>query len=218
MFSRSSVLRHFFRHASTKNDKIPVQLLKDIEFLGQAGEIVNVKPAFMRNFLHVGNKACYMTNGPRIPVVERKRELVVEKKKKPVEKVPAQELEKTPESAPALSLDELSSLFSNMRKSKKTSTTEFLASVSDSVAYSLVELGESLPETFTLSGQKFPVSSETLAQTVFNSTGIEVPASVIKVAEEDGKVVEEISKAGIYSWSFLAPGDATILKRKLRIQ
>lgn len=221
MLCKTSVARHFVRFASSKYDKISVQLLQDYQPLGVAGEIVRVKPAFMRNFLHVGNKACYMTNGPRIPVVERKREATVEKpKRKAQDKVLAQEPQTKPESTPAMSLDELSTLFTNLRssKSKKKATVGFRAAEDDTFAYSLAELGESLPETFTLSGKKYPITTEHLAKTVFNSTGIEVPSSIIKVVGEDGTAVEEIISEGLYSWSFLAPGDANILKKKLRVQ
>lgn len=218
MFARTSVARHFVRYAS-RSENISVQLLQDYQPLGAAGEIVRVKPAFMRNFLHVGNKACYLNDGPRIPVVARAKAAPVE----PTKKVVVEKSEQTQpeqESTPALSLDELSTLFTNMRtnKSKKSSSLGFQSETVESASYSLAELGESLPETFTLTGQKYPVSRETLAKSVFSSTGIEVPASVIKVVGEDGTVVEEITKAGIFAWSFLAPGDANILKRKLKVQ
>lgn len=222
MLSRSCVARHFARFASSKSERISVQLLQDFEPLGVAGEVVRVKPAFMRNFLHVGNKACYMTKGPRIPVVERTREPVVAKpKKSSQDEVVAQEPLAAPqESTPAMSLDELSTLFTNMRssKAKKTSTVGFQAATSDAAAYSLVELDESLPETFVLPTLKFPITSEVLAQSVFNSTGISVPPSVIRVLSESGTGVNEITEAGVYSWSFLAPGDGNILKKKIKVQ
>lgn len=222
MLSRASVARQFVRYAS-RTEKISVQLLKDYQPLGVAGEVVRVKPAFMRNFLHVGNKACYMVDGPRIPVVQRKRETVVEKPRSKVqEKVLAQEPQAKKESAPALSLDELSSLFTTMRstKGKKSPSVGFQAEsgAGESVAYSLAELGDSLPDTFTLNGKKYPITRDQLAQSVFNSTGIEVPSSVIKVVGENGAAVEEITGSGLYSWSFLAPGDVNILKKKLRVQ
>ncbi|SGZ49623.1 CIC11C00000006011 [Sungouiella intermedia] len=218
MLSRTSVARQFVRYAS-KAEKISVQLLQDYQPLGVAGEVVRVKPAFMRNFLHVGNKACYMVDGPKIP----KRDVVSDKpKKKTPDSVLAQEPQAKKESAPALSLDELSSLFTTMRssKTKKSSVVGFQADTSagEVAAYSLAELGESLPDTFTLSGKKYPITREQLAQSVFNSTGIEVPSSVIKVVGENGTAVEEIVESGVYSWSFLAAGDANILKKKLRVQ
>lgn len=217
-----SVARQFVRFAS-RTEKVSVQLLQDYQPLGVAGEVVRVKPAFMRNFLHVGNKACYMVDGPRIPVVQRKKDAVAEKpKRKTQEKVLAQEPQAKKESAPALSLDELSSLFTTMRssKAKKSSSVGFQAESSpvESVAYSLTELGDSLADTFTLNAKKYPITRDQLAQSVFNSTGIEVPASVIKVVGENGSAVDEIAESGLYSWSFLAPGDANILKKKLRVQ
>lgn len=223
MLARQSIVRRFARNASTKSDRITVQLLKDFPSLGVTGELVRVKPAFMRNFLHVDNKACYITkeHGPRIPVVERKRE-VVEKKTKVQEK-PAEAAQEEPSASagPALSLDELSSLFSNMRmaKGKSAAAAGFQSGeAAPEIAYSLAELGESLPATYTLPVSQFPLSRDELAKVVFNSTGIEVPASVIKVTGADGAVVDEIATAGVYTWAFLAPGDASILKRKLKVQ
>lgn len=218
MFARTSVARHFVRYAS-RSEKISVQLLRDYQPLGAAGEIVRVKPAFMRNFLHVGNKACYLNDGPRIPVVARAKTAPAEKTRNVVVEK-SEQTRPEQESTPALSLDELSTLFSNMRtnKSKKSSSLGFQSETVESASYSLAELGESLPETFTLAGQKYPVSRESLAKSVFSSTGIEVPASVIKIVGEDGTAVEEITQAGIFAWSFLAPGDANILKRKLKVQ
>lgn len=218
MFARQSIVKQLVRNASTKSDRITVQLLQDFEPLGTAGELVRVKPAFMRNFLHVGNKACYITNGPRIPVVERKREPVVTQKVKAPKPTQAAE-DPVAESGPAMSLDELSSLFSSMRGKKGTTASSvFQTQETTSVAtYSLAELGESLPATYSLSGIEYPLTREALAQVVFNSTGIEVPASVIKVTA-DGVAVDEIVAPGTFTWSFLAPGDANVLKRKLKVQ
>lgn len=223
MLARQSIVRHLVRNASTKSDRITVQLLTDFHPLGVAGELVRVKPAFMRNFLHVDNKACYITkdHGPRIPVVERKREPVEKKAKAPEAPVESAQDEPLASAGPALSLDELSNLFSNMRmaKGKSAAATGFQTSEAvPEIAYSLAELGESLPATYTLPVSQFPLSREELAQVVFNSTGIEVPAAVIKVTGADGTVVDEIATAGVYTWAFLAPGDASILKRKLKVQ
>lgn len=223
MLARQSIVRHFARNASTKSDRITVQLLKDVHPLGAAGELIRVKPAFMRNFLHVDNKACYITkdHGPRIPVVEKKRESLEKKTK--VQETPAAKVQEdaAATTGPALSLDELSNLFSNMRmaKGKNNATAGFqTAEASPQIAYSLAELGESLPATYTLPSSQFPLAKAELAQVVFNSTGIEIPASAIKVNGADGAVVEEIATAGVYTWTFLAPGDASTLKRKLKVQ
>lgn len=223
MLARQSIVRHFVRNASTKSDRITVQLLTDFHPLGAAGELVRVKPAFMRNFLHVDNKACYITkdHGPRIPVVEKKRETIEVKAKAQVNPAKVVQEEAPASTGPALSLDELSNLFSNMRmsKGKSAATAGFQTSeAAPEIAYSLAELGESLPATYTLPVLQFPVSREELAKVVFNSTGIEVPAAAIKITVADGAVVDEIATAGIYTWAFLAPGDASTLKRKLKVQ
>ncbi|ODQ64649.1 hypothetical protein NADFUDRAFT_47267 [Nadsonia fulvescens var. elongata DSM 6958] len=59
---------------STKSKKkISVQLLTKIKGLGEKGEIINVLPAFMRNFLHKENQASYVLPGqePKIPVLTK---------------------------------------------------------------------------------------------------------------------------------------------------
>ncbi|KAI3403493.2 hypothetical protein KGF56_003777 [Candida oxycetoniae] len=56
----------------TVNKLVEVQLLTDVPNIGVKGQVLNVKPGFMRNYLHVDNKACYITpkTPPRLPVVD----------------------------------------------------------------------------------------------------------------------------------------------------
>ncbi|OBA20074.1 hypothetical protein METBIDRAFT_25869, partial [Metschnikowia bicuspidata var. bicuspidata NRRL YB-4993] len=174
------------RWASTKtaakSGKVHVQLLQDCLPLGVKGQIVRVKPGYMRNFLHVGNKACYIVDGqgPRIPVVEKPRPASPAEGKKVVLKKPVKK-----ESVPVLSLDDLSNLFTNARTAKAAEDApaqSFTAEPATST-YSLAELGDSLPGTFTISAPSFPISKDFLSATVFNSTGIEIPSSAITVKD-----------------------------------
>ncbi|ODV58492.1 mitochondrial 54S ribosomal protein bL9m MRPL50 ASCRUDRAFT_82658 [Ascoidea rubescens DSM 1968] len=80
----SPVSRVFVRwSAITRRVKIPVQLLKNFEGIGVAGEIVEVKHSIMRNRLHRYNGAIYLTNGrkPIIPVVDNPKIKLMEKLK-----------------------------------------------------------------------------------------------------------------------------------------
>lgn len=202
--------RQFVRLASktARSDKITVQLLQDYPPLGVRGELVRVKPAFMRNFLHVDNKACYTVDGPRIPVVTRTKTVEVPKPKV-VEKVVKERA-----ATPALSLDELSSMFLLMRKNNASKSGAFETAAAQGTY--VAELEESLPLTYTLQNASFPVSRDVLAQTVFSVTGVEVPAKDIQVRDAAGKSVEAIGAAGSYTWHF-ADGTAS-LKRKLQVQ
>lgn len=222
--STAPLMRQFVRHASKiqrGSDKIKVQLLKDFQPLGVAGEIVRVRPAFMRNFLHVDNKACYITkeHGPRIPVVEKPK--VVEPKKVKVVETVSETV--VAEAQPAMSLEELTSLFSTMknRRSEQPAAAFAFESLAEQIAYSLEDLEESLPSVFNLASTsvELPVTKESLVEIVYKSTGIQVPAGSIKVTTigEKLSVLLEITKAGEYHWTFSAPGEHTTLKRVLKV-
>lgn len=209
MFS-TTLRRQFARYALRRREKILVQLLKDVPSVGVAGEILKVQPAYMRNFLHVNNKACYITEseGPRIPVVEKVRQKAPELKPK-VTAVP----QKSVSDSPALSLDELSDLFSSMRSKSGKKSQVGSVQTSATSAYSLVDL-ESLPAVYTLKAT-LPVEKSSLVQAVFNATGVEVPENMIKIRKEDGSNLDVISEAGSYSWVFSAPGESSVLRKKL---
>ncbi|KAM9937647.1 hypothetical protein OXX80_002815 [Metschnikowia pulcherrima] len=221
MFQGAGIVRYSVRWATTrsvsKSDKIPVQLLQDCSPLGVRGQIVRVKPAYMRNFLHVGNKACYIVegHGPRIPVVERQRVAPVVEPKKVVTE---QSIKK--ESVPVMSLDDLSNLFSNSRatRANETFTSQTFTAEAATSTYTLAELGDSLPSTFTINSPAFPVTREDLAKAVFNSTGIELPPSAIAVKDNKGENVAEIATSGSYSWAFSVSGQTGVLQRNLNIQ
>lgn len=216
MISSAGIPRAFTRLASTKSRKISVQLLKDSKPLGVMGEIVKVKPAFMRNFLHVDDKACYITDklGPRIPVVT-KLKAVKSRTKKPKKTLVPKALDHKP-TEPVLSLDDLSSLFSGMRAGNAPKEVPTYEAKSGS-GINLIELGDALPQTYTFSPQNFPVTKDHLSQTVFNATGIEVPPSLIRIKKNTEDVME-IPAAGEYTWTFQATGELAFLRRNLRVQ
>lgn len=63
--------------ARTRQRTIPVQLLKNVKGLGVRGEIVQVKPTHMMNWLQFHNRASFILPGqqPPIPVVDKTKQL-----------------------------------------------------------------------------------------------------------------------------------------------
>lgn len=208
-----SVARQFIRNLSRgKSKKVPVQLLTDFPPHGVKGQIIDVAPSFMRNVLHVDNKACYITkdHGPRIPVVDAPKVVLTRttKKVKTVEPV-------TPkESLPALSLDELSALFSNMKSASKQSVTNMTASadLSDVIAR---EVNSSVPETlsFQLGTLKAPFSATELAELIYKSSGIELAKESIVLQDSTGKALENLSETGTYNWKYNSSDGETDKKK-----
>lgn len=239
-----SLVKPLVRHASTKTDKIPVQLLKDHPTLGFKGEIVKVRPAFMRNYLHVDNKACYITatQGPRIPITEKTKEFQ-EAKRAAFAKAKAEaqvELDTETETsdnepAGAMSLNELSNLFNTMRSSRslkesaRTSTT-IAADISeatdvaaaDEVIYSSNDLNESVPRVYTIvlkNGLSLPITREYLSSSIFQFSGVKIPTRSIKLREENSKdLISEVEKIGTYVMSIDIPSENKSIIRSLVIQ
>ena len=238
MLSRGVVLRVFSRpkvtKRVTKREFIPIQLLKDVKNVGVAGELLKVRPGFMRNFLHHHNKACYITptQGPRITVVEslsksqvlktRNKATTVNAAASPTKETLSFNAEEEETQSKAISLEELSSIFSDMRKRPKKAGAVVgnMESAGVESTFSLVELEASLPATFTHSTKLFPVTSEALASVLYGTTGIDVPASAILLRNSSGNTLNEISEPGTYIWMFKNPRDAKGLglKRTLRVQ
>ncbi|CAK9439572.1 uncharacterized protein LODBEIA_P36720 [Lodderomyces beijingensis] len=129
VFSPGSVRNVYTR---TARKFVEVQLLQDVPGIGVKGQLLKVKPGFMRNYLHIDNKACYVTptTPPRIEVVDieelrlkelQKQERMLRLKKQEEALASKQEQEqKEPVAggeAEALSLDDLSDIFSSMKSS-----------------------------------------------------------------------------------------------------
>lgn len=236
----SLISRPLIRHGSKKvkhkvPEKIPVQLLKDHPTVGLQGEIVRVRPAFMRNYLHRGNGACYLTKeqGPRIPVVEKSRQKerkpVVEAKNetKIVEQVQNQQDESN---TGAMSLDELSNLFNTMKSSRKTKqsaeTNElqqaFEASTQE-IAYTATELQQAIPRVHTVllnETVKLPIDKSYVASLIYDMAGVQIPHASIKISTPDNSraLLNEITAVGDYTLTLEVPGDRNGVQRTLRIQ
>lgn len=223
MLSRTSILRQFARHASSKKTikKISVQLLQDVPSYGVKGEVLQVSPALMRNFLHVGNKACYITKtqGPRIPVVE----FTKTREPKASKKAEAQAEQAESQVPEALSLDELSGLFSSIRSSssnkrvQKDNEMDVEINDKDNGQLSLVfEIQDGISDTttFELDSVPQPLNKKALAQLVYKISGIQVPEALLTVTAANGTQVSEIVERGEYRWKF---GGDKGLEKKLVI-
>lgn len=209
-------------------EKVPVQLLKSIPQLGAAGEIIKVRPAYMRNYLSMNNRAAYIVEGqgPRLPVVEKS---FVEKKPVVVQEVvetiaPVEAANNV--ASGALSLDELSNLFSTMRSknSKRAETTEpsTLTASSDST-YSLLELKESIPNIVTITvgeSTALPITKELLISTIFNLVGTQVPTSAISIAKESDphSLISEITEVGRFKWIISSPVESPAVTKTLVVK
>lgn len=207
------VARQFTRHASRgKSNKIPVQLLKDYPPHGVRGQIIDVAPSFMRNVLHVDNKACYITkdHGPRIPVVEAKKVLLTKNTKK----VKTTEPVAPKETLPALSLDELSALFSNMKNASKLPVTNLHASA-DLSSIIAREVNSSVPETLShqLETLKGPLTTSGLVDLIYKTSGIELSQEGIVLQDSTGKSLESLSAQGTYFWKYKSSDGETDRKK-----
>ncbi|KAG2732379.1 hypothetical protein G9P44_004796 [Scheffersomyces stipitis] len=238
MFSSSSrkipaSLPKFIRYASgpkkRASDKIPVQLLRNFPGTGVKGEIIRVKPAFMRNYLHHQNGAAYITKdqGPRIPVVEKPTKVeVVAKAEKPV--VVEAVKTKSKASAGAMSLDELSTLFTTMRSkrsaasSASASDSTFEASTaSEDAAFTLAELKGAIPAVYTLQlsdSIALPIGKSTLASIIFNLSGVQVPQTALSISETGKKAgLDAIPAVGDYTLSITNSAEKATVSKTIRV-
>lgn len=236
----SLISRPLIRHGSRKikhkvPEKIPVQLLKDHPAVGLQGEIVRVRPAFMRNYLHRDNGACYLTKdqGPRIPVTEKSRQ----KERKPaveakidnkiVEQVESQ---KDDGNTGAMSLDELSNLFNTMKTSRRTKQgaeadelkQAFEASTQE-IAYTASELQQAIPRVHTVllnDTVKLPIDKSYVASLIYDMAGVQIPHASIKLSTlaNSRALLNEITTVGDYTMTLEVPGDRNGVQRTLRVQ
>lgn len=235
----SLISRPLIRHGSKKikhkvPEKIPVQLLKDHANVGLQGEIVRVRPAFMRNYLHRDNGACYITKqqGPRIPVVEKSRQ----KERKPTSEVKKEaEVEEPVQSKQddgntgAMSLDELSNLFNTMKSKRSAKQAEsegvtqaFEASTQE-IAYTASELQQSIPRVHTIvlnDTVKLPIGKPYVASLIYDMAGVQIPSASIKLSSASNSriLLNEITATGEYSLVLEVPGDRNGVQRTLRVQ
>lgn len=221
-----SVSRTFVRSASKKvkhriPSKIPVQLLKDHPVYGTKGEIINVSPSFMRNYLHHGDKACYITEtqGPRIPVVEKIKTATPKTIKSQVKAAILNKEAPTNDRADSMSLSDLSALFNNMRSSRslKNNTESSISINTDAVpesTYSSSDLKESIPKVHTFTLEKdapVPITREYLTTAIYEMAGLKIPVSDIKLTQKSGDkdVVSVIDQEGSYNLIINVPVEKT---------
>lgn len=205
-----------------------MQLLKDFPNVGVRGELVYVKPAFMRTYLHMNNGACYITEkqGPRIPVVEKPRKVINEEEVESKEEEVPETKPVTEEESNAMSLDELSSLFQTMKKSRgrrSVASSTNAQVVSDSVesGYLASELAELLPEVYTIKlseTTQVPIRKEYLSKSIYEISGIEVAVNHINIFNSDGSAISEISSTGDYSLSVNTPADRGVVRKHIKVQ
>ncbi|KAK6199910.1 uncharacterized protein RJT21DRAFT_126885 [Scheffersomyces amazonensis] len=217
--------RSYYKKAViTVNDKVTVQLLKDVKDIGIKGELLRVKSAYMRNCLQHGGKAAYVTKtkGPTIPVVVRQ---YVEEKETPkseiIDKPSDKESEtKAKNKAEALSLDELSQLFNSMRRRKsiadadKQSSTFQIAKATEEVSFILTELNELIPNNHTFRNSKFPITKTNISSLLFNLTGEQIPQSVITL-EKSTTPIEEIQESGDYTLIIKSPAEKSSITKHI---
>lgn len=205
-----------------------MQLLKDFPNVGVRGELVYVKPAFMRTYLHMNNGACYITEkqGPRIPVVEKSRKVINEEEVKAKEEEVPETKPVTEEESNAMSLDELSSLFQTMKKSRgrrSVASSTDAQVVSDSVesGYLASELAELLPEVYTIKlseTTQVPIRKDYLSKSIYEISGIEVAVNHINIFNSDGSAISEIPSTGDYSLSVNTPADRGVVRKHIKVQ
>ncbi|RLV90142.1 hypothetical protein JA1_004772 [Spathaspora sp. JA1] len=210
------------RHASKAtrrrpSSKIQIQLLQDIPNLGVKGQLLMVQPAYMRNYLHHDNKACYTTDGPRIPVVAETIEVekaVPAKQAVPKPTVPEQS---------AFTLSELSDLVGSLRSSKsqeRTGPTLNIASEQTSEDYSITELQESLPEIYQLDSSVLPLDKAKLAELLFNITGSNIPVENIELSHYESplKFISQVKTVGKYQMIISSESEKSSVTKLIQIK
>lgn len=225
----SSLMRYSSKRSNTLSEKIQVQLLKDHPKLGVRGEIVRVKPAFMRNYLHIGNGACYITDnqGPRIPVVEK-----ASQEQKPAIKVDqnSQETSESPaetSKGPAMSLAELSNLFSSIQNGKsslskgsKNSDQKFELN-SENIEYTASEIDSALPPVLSLPTNNsfaLPINKERLVSYIYDIAGVRLEPEMIKLSKGNtSDFVGEITHVGTYQFNIQVPGEKKSISKSLLV-
>lgn len=200
-------------------DRIPIQLLQDIKGVGIRGEVLRVKPAYMRNDLHMGNRAAYILKGqaPPIPVVERPT---------PIAPVEAKPVEADAPVAVAMTVDELANLFGEI-KSKRPTRVNFSASqeIDTSVpqaAFEISDLIESIPtvSSISLKDADQTVTKDYLSRMLYRSTGNQVDETYIRIAPENTKdaSIPEITAPGNYFWIISLPLEKAICTKSLVVK
>lgn len=194
-----------------------VQLLKNHPTLGVKGQIVSVKPAFMRQKLYPYKYAAYTFTGPKIPVVEKKVP-VSESEAEPSKPSSSDNSNKSPnqkeesENVGAMSLDELSNLFSSMRKSsggrKVQDTAITIDQDTSEITYTASEVREYIPGSNTIvidQNTSLPITKEFLSKFAFNISGLQIPSSAMRILDNANNLIPAIGESGEYAWLINSP-------------
>lgn len=175
----------------------------------------------MRNYLHHGDKACYITEtqGPRIPVVEKAKTATPKTIKSQVKAAIQKKEAPVNDRADSMSLSDLSALFNNMRSSRslRNNTQSSISINTDAVpesTYSSSDLKESIPKVHTLTLEKdapVPITREYLATAIYEMAGLKIPVSNIKLTQKSGDkdVVSVIDQEGSYNLVINVPAEKT---------
>ncbi|KAI5960884.1 hypothetical protein KGF57_001816 [Candida theae] len=257
MFSRTRSLQNAplyrcsvrtMKQRRTVNKLVEVQLLKTLPGIGVEGQILHVKPGYMRNYLHIDNKACYVTpnNPPRIPVVDveelrlqeqrKRRQLQKEQEEKVVEVVAdKKEIEESANevSEGAMSLEELSDLFSSMRSSKRTSDKPELniqSNIFDTskgtipgleVEFdSIQDLDNKLPKLLTLSNSALPITKKAVAKHMEELTERNVDIGKLDLSYIDTPEdhLDSITETGRFQVQVRSADDSSVVTRVLEVE
>ncbi|KAG7192782.1 uncharacterized protein KQ657_001565 [Scheffersomyces spartinae] len=237
--ANQSIARQFIRYSSKKKavrgpNRIQVQLLKDSQF-GTKGEVLSISPGFMRNVLHHFGVACYMNEGPRIPVVETRKVSAQEAKERRKqaqetaaadEKVSAATTKTT--QAEALTLDELSSLFNTLKKRpSKSNSPAFVfekevtvssEEIVESERLAFGDLVELMPDLHVVNSEKtkLPLEESFFKNLYSHFTGGQLTENDFKLYK-NSKQIKSITEPGAYEWRVYA-ADGQFTKSRLVVE
>lgn len=235
----------------TVNKLVEVQLLKTLPGIGVEGQILHVKPGYMRNYLHIDNKACYVTpnSPPRLPVVDveelrlqeqkKHRQLQKEQEVKTLEQT-IHELENEKqvkdESEGAMSLEELSDLFSSMKSTKRTSEKPDLKVQSNSFDAttgtipglemdghefdSIQDIDNKLPKLLTLDHSALPINKKAVAKHIEDLTERNVDISGLELSYIDTPEahIDSITEAGRFQVRLRSDDGKSFVTRVLEVE
>lgn len=235
----------------TVNKLVEVQLLKTLPGIGVEGQILHVKPGYMRNYLHIDNKACYITpnNPPRIPVVDveelrlqeqkKRRQLRKEQEEKVVEDViskPETEQQTKDESEGAMSLEELSDLFSSMRSTKRASEKPELkvqSNIFDTTKGtipglemeghefdSIQDVDNKLPKLLTLSNSALPISKKAVAKHIEELTerNVDIEKLGLSYIDTPEDHIDAITETGRFQVRLKSDDGKSFITRVLEVE
>lgn len=241
----TSVRYGSIRPRKTASKFVQVQLLQDIPNVGVKGQLKLVRPGFMKNFLYTDNKAVYVNEKlpPRIPVVEPAQVVKAPKVKEVKIEVETETVEEPTETG-AMSLQELSNLFSSMKgKSKRTpskvgkhdlkvqiSSLEFDdvnepaapapgLELDDTQIDQIYVISDSLPKLITINADKLPFGKDVVVETIKRLSGArkvgEIELSYLDTPDE---VLENITEVGRYRIKLISADSKTSIDQTLDVE